>query len=67
MLRSKGLIKSELDAIPGIGKKRKKILLTYFNDMNMISSATISELTQIPGISISLAEKIHKFFRAGNE
>ncbi|HOP48357.1 MAG TPA: excinuclease ABC subunit UvrC [Desulfobacteraceae bacterium] len=67
MLRSKGLIKSELDAIPGIGKKRKKILLTYFNDMNMISSATIGELTQIPGISISLAEKIYLFFRAGNE
>lgn len=63
-LRSKGLIKSELDAIPGIGKKRKKVLFAHFRNINDIANATVSEFTQIHGISITLAEKIHLFFQS---
>jgi excinuclease ABC subunit C len=66
ILRSKGLTESELNAIPGIGKKRKKLLLQHFNDISAIANAKTGDLTVVPGISISLAEKIHSFFQAGS-
>ncbi|MBN1276846.1 MAG: excinuclease ABC subunit UvrC [Deltaproteobacteria bacterium] len=63
MLRSKSLTESRLNAIPGIGKKRKQLLLRFFKDTNAISNSEIADLMAVPGISISLAEKIHSFFK----
>lgn len=46
-LRSKRLRYSELDAIEGIGAKRKQDLLKAFKSLNAISSATLSELERV--------------------
>ncbi len=57
-LRAKSLTRSCLDGIPGIGKKRKQIILKYFKSLDVISKATVEELSQAPGISRDLALKI---------
>ena len=62
-LRKKTFTRSELDAIPGIGKKKKRQLLLHFNGIEAISKATIEDLKQVPGISHVLAEVIFSHFR----
>ena len=46
-LRSKRLRYSELDAIPGIGPKRKQELLHQFKSLNAIGQATLPELEKL--------------------
>ena len=46
-IRSKGALSSILDEIPGIGDKRKKILLKKYGSMNKIKDASIDELKTI--------------------
>ena len=46
-LRSKRLRYSELDAIPGIGEKRKEILLKTFKSIPGIKRASLYELERI--------------------
>ena len=43
-LRSKRLRYSELDKIPGIGPKRKQLLLKHFQSIQAISAATLADL-----------------------
>jgi excinuclease ABC subunit C len=57
-LRSKGLTRSVLDGIPGVGKQRKKHLLQYFKTIDGISKAKVEELCAVPGINRDLAIKI---------
>jgi excinuclease ABC subunit C len=58
--RDKLSMKSALEAIPGIGPKKKKALLKHFgNSIDAIRRATVDELCQVPGINRVLAETIH--------
>lgn len=50
---------SVLEHIDGVGPKRRQALLKYMGGLQPLLSATVDELTKIPGISQSLAEKIH--------
>ena len=43
-LRSKRLQYSKLDGIPGIGPKRKQLLLKHFSSVKAIESASLAEL-----------------------
>jgi excinuclease ABC subunit C len=60
--RIKTALQSELDAIPGIGRKRRGILLKHFKSMQKIREANIDELYSLPGISRSTAEAVHRYF-----
>lgn len=51
---------SLLQGISGVGGKRRQSLLNYFGGLQGVKSASIDELVKVPGISISLAEKIHQ-------
>jgi excinuclease ABC subunit C len=62
-LRLKNLTESQLDLIPGIGSKRKKLLLKHFRDVKSIAKADEHELNQVPGVSHSLAGKVISFFQ----
>jgi excinuclease ABC subunit C len=62
-LRLKNLTESQLDLIPGIGDKRKRLLLKHFKDINSIARASEGELHQVPGVSRSLAGKVVSFFQ----
>ncbi|MDJ0761690.1 MAG: excinuclease ABC subunit UvrC [Myxococcota bacterium] len=56
--RRKKAIISELDAIPGVGPKTKKALLTQLHSVKGIREAPIETLIKIPGVGPNLAEKI---------
>ncbi len=62
LLRSNAQVHSVLDDIPGIGPARRKALMQHFSDIDSIRSATVEELSQIPGIPESTASKIYNFF-----
>ncbi len=56
--RSKAITTSALDAIQGIGAKRKKALLQHFGGVEGIKNATLAELCQVEGINKKTAEEI---------
>ena len=58
--RSMTLMQSALDTIPGIGSKRKRVLLKHFGSIQKIRSATLEELKAVPGISRNVADNIQK-------
>ncbi len=62
-LRKKQMTDSLLTQIPGVGKKRQRILLTHFKGVNGIKKATEEELANIPGISGPVAKSIVQFFK----
>ena len=59
-LRSKSMIKSELDNIQGIGKVKKKLLLKKFGSVKNIREASIEVLMEVKGITRELAERLKK-------
>ncbi|WP_096702423.1 excinuclease ABC subunit UvrC [Magnetospirillum sp. 15-1] len=60
--RSKGLVQSTLDALPGIGPKRKKALLHHFGSARAVAEAGVPDLESVEGISHAMAKKIHDYF-----
>jgi len=60
--RIKGMIKSLLDQIGGIGKIRKRSLLNHFGSARAVEAASLDELRSVEGIERSVAKKIHNFF-----
>jgi len=62
-LRGKSFKESQLGQIPGIGQKRKKLLLKHFGDITAVSDAKLEDLAFVPGISHSLAQNILGFFK----
>lgn len=57
-LHRKAAIHSKLDDVPGVGPKRKKALLKEFGSVKQLRSASIEELTRVPGINREIAERI---------
>ncbi|MDF1557442.1 MAG: excinuclease ABC subunit UvrC [ANME-2 cluster archaeon] len=57
--RTARLRSSLLDGIPGVGKKRKEMLLRHFGSVEGIRAATLAELEQVPGISKVTAGSIY--------
>ncbi len=60
--RAKGVFKSDLDEIEGIGAKRKKDLLLFFGSLEDVKNATLEDLQKVNSISKKTAEKIYKYF-----
>ncbi len=62
-LRSKEMIKSELDFIKGVGEKRKIALLKHFKSTEAISKASVEELLACETISRPVAEAVYEYFK----
>ena len=60
--RKKGLSKSLLDQIDGIGKQRKRSLLNHFGSARSVESASLDDLKSVEGIEESIAKKIYDYF-----
>jgi len=60
--RSKALVTSELDEIPGVGTAIKRRLLNHFGSARGVRQAGLADLEACPGIGPSLARKIHEHF-----
>jgi excinuclease ABC subunit C len=58
--RGKSSIRSVLDTIPGIGKKRKQRLLKHFRSIKKIRAATIEELSDVSGMNRKAAEAVRE-------
>lgn len=56
--RTRRVISSPLLEIPGIGKKRRMVLIRHFGSLKAICNATVSELGRAKGISRKMAQQI---------
>jgi excinuclease ABC subunit C len=56
--RTKKGMQSALDAVPGIGPKRKRTLLRRFGSARGVKEASLEELSAIPGMTRTLAQKV---------
>ena len=53
--RSKSMVESLLDDVPGLGEVRRKTLLKYFGSLRKLRAATVDEIAQVPGIGAGTA------------
>ena len=60
--RKKGISKSMLDQIDGIGSIRKKALLNHFGSARAVESASLDEIKSVEGVEDKVAKKIFNFF-----
>jgi excinuclease ABC subunit C len=57
-LRDKRLMESQLEKIPGIGKKRRLELLRHFGSIDNIRNASAEEIAAIKGFNSKIAKKV---------
>jgi excinuclease ABC subunit C len=57
----KELLTSELRQIPGIGPVRLKRLLQHFPNLEVLKSATLEDLSAVPGFNRGVAEKLKEW------
>ena len=60
--RKKGISKSLLDQIEGIGSIRKRALLNHFGSARAVESASLEEIRSVEGVEEKVAKKIYNFF-----
>jgi len=61
-LRDANTIVSELEAVPGIGPKRRRALIKHFGSVEAIREASAEELAAVPGMTQQAAEQVKAFF-----
>ena len=60
--RKRGIKKSLLDQINGIGLIRKRALLNHFGSARAVESASLDEIKSVEGVEEKVAKKIYNFF-----
>lgn len=60
--RAKVTKQSTLETIPGLGVKRRQLLLKQFGGLQGVARASIDGLCSIDGINRQLAQRIYQFF-----
>lgn len=63
--RSKALVTSELDEVPGIGPARKRALLNHFGSARGVKAAGLTDLEAAPGINKETARRVYAHFHPG--
>lgn len=61
-LRKKGMLESRLEEIPGIGKKRRELLMRHYGSLNNLKKTTLEELKTLPGMSDKTAQAVFDYF-----
>jgi excinuclease ABC subunit C len=56
--RSKSMVESLLDDVPGLGEVRRKALLKRFGSLRKVRAASVEEIAAVPGIGVRTAEAI---------
>ena len=59
--RSKKSVQSGLDLVPGIGPKRKRMLIRRFGSLRGVSNASVEEIAAVPGMTLSLARNVKNY------
>ncbi len=60
--RKRGISRSLLDQIEGIGSIRKRALLNHFGSARAVESASLEEIQSVDGVEAKVAKKIYNFF-----
>ncbi|HHM06227.1 MAG TPA: excinuclease ABC subunit UvrC [Gammaproteobacteria bacterium] len=60
--RARARSRSPLEAIPGLGPKRRRVLLTQFGGLQGVARAGVDDLAGVQGISRTLAQRIYDVF-----
>lgn len=63
--RAKGIGRSALDRIPGVGATRKRALLAHFGSARDVGRAGLLDLERVPGIDKTVARTIYDHFHDG--
>jgi len=58
-VRLKRSTSSVLDEIPGVGPKRKQVLLKHFGSLKRLKEASVEDIAAVPSIPRSLAQTIY--------
>jgi len=58
--RGKGMTRSALDGVPGLGEARKKKLLKHFGSVKRIREASLDEILAVSGLPRAVAEAVHE-------
>jgi len=56
--RSKSMIESLLDSVPGLGEVRRKALMRAFGSLKKLRQASVEEIGQVPGFGPALAQAV---------
>ncbi|MFL6117594.1 MAG: excinuclease ABC subunit UvrC, partial [Catenulispora sp.] len=56
--RSKSMVASALDDVPGLGEVRRKSLLAHFGTLRKLRTASVEEISEVPGIGPATARQI---------
>ncbi|WP_459972435.1 excinuclease ABC subunit UvrC [Nocardioides pyridinolyticus] len=56
--RSKSMVESVLDDVPGLGEVRRKTLLKHFGSLKKLREAEVDDIAQVPGIGPRTAAAI---------
>ncbi|MGI5169276.1 excinuclease ABC subunit UvrC [Spirillospora sp. CA-253888] len=63
--RSKAMIESELDGVPGLGPARRAALLKHFGSLKRLKEATPEQIAEVPGLGLRSAEQIAAALHGG--
>jgi excinuclease ABC subunit C len=63
--RSRALVTSELDEVPGVGAARKRALLNHFGSARGVKQAGLADLEAAPGINRETARRVYEWFHPG--
>ncbi|HET9499726.1 MAG TPA: excinuclease ABC subunit UvrC [Marmoricola sp.] len=56
--RSKSMVESLLDDVPGLGEVRRRTLIKHFGSLRKLRAATVDQIAEVPGIGIRTATAI---------
>ena len=59
--RSKRTVQSSLDLVPGIGPKRRRMLLRRFGSVKAIQEAPLEDIAAVPGLTMKTARRIKEY------
>ena len=62
-LRRRRTLRSALEDVPGVGAKRKKMLLATLGSLKNVRGASVEELARVPGMTLGAAEAVISYFR----
>jgi excinuclease ABC subunit C len=56
--RSRSMVESALDGVPGLGEARRTALLRHFGSLKRLRAASVDEVMEVPGIGRRTAEAV---------
>ncbi|GAB3622128.1 excinuclease ABC subunit UvrC [Mariniluteicoccus endophyticus] len=58
--RSKSMLESVLDDVPGLGEVRRKALIGHFGSLKKLRAASVDEIAQVPGFGVRTATAVRE-------